>query len=335
MRARLEKLLTDCWYNGVNRAFVFVMLPLSWLFGALVFVRRQAYQLGLINRHRLPVPIIVVGNLTVGGTGKTPLVIWLVRFLKQQGYNPCVLSRGYRGTASKWPQQVRKDSDPRSVGDEAILLAEHCQCPLGVSPDRVAAGNALLEHEQCDIIVCDDGLQHYALARDIEILVVDGVRRFGNGFMLPAGPLREPVSRLESVDIVVANGTPGRKEFGMRIVADDLHNVHDWTQRVDAEYFSGKKVHAVTGIGNPSRFFYTLKKLGMEVIEHAFPDHHDFTVDDLEFADNLPIIMTEKDAVKCRRLAKDNCWYLVIRVEMPENFQHRLLRILDEVQVDG
>jgi tetraacyldisaccharide 4'-kinase len=332
MRDRLEKFLIDCWYNGLYRGAVIAMLPLSWLFAAVVFLRRQAYQLGLLNRHRLAVPVIVVGNLTVGGTGKTPLVIWLVNFLKQQGYQPCVLSRGYRGKGSKWPQQVRKDSDPRSVGDEAILLAEHCQCPVGVSPDRVAAGNALLDHEQCDIIVCDDGLQHYALDRDIEIAVVDGVRRFGNRQMLPAGPLREPVGRLDSVDIVVANGTPDRREFGMRIVTDDLYNVSDWTQRVATDYFKGKRVHAVSGIGNPTRFFYSLKKLGLEIVEHQFPDHHAFQPSDLSFAENLPIIMTEKDAVKCRRFAHNNCWYLAIRVEMPENFQHRLTRMLNEVQ---
>jgi len=201
------KRLEYYWY--LRSPWMLLLTPLSLLFRTAVWLRRSAYRVGLLASHRLPVPAIVVGNITVGGTGKTPLVAWIANHLKNAGYNPGVVSRGYRGKATSWPQQVRPDSDPTVVGDEAVLVAGLCNCPMSVGPNRVAAASALIEHNNCDIIVSDDGLQHYALQRDVEIAVVDGVRRFGNGLSLPAGPLREPLKRLTEVDMVVAVRIPG------------------------------------------------------------------------------------------------------------------------------
>ena len=190
-----------------------LLLPFEWLFRLLVLLRRLAFRLGLKPSYALPVPVIVVGNISVGGTGKTPLVVWLVSLLRKAGYHPGIVSRGYGGKAERWPQQVRPDSDPQTVGDEPVMLAQRCACPIVAAPDRVAAAKLLLKHTKCDLIITDDGLQHYRLKRDIEIVVVDGERRFGNGHCLPAGPLREPQSRLAEVDFVIANGLAGRGDL--------------------------------------------------------------------------------------------------------------------------
>ncbi|GMR07655.1 MAG: tetraacyldisaccharide 4'-kinase [Gammaproteobacteria bacterium] len=335
MRAALEVFFNDMWYHGRYRFVMVLLYPFSLLYRAIVYLRRSAYALGLLDTQRLSVPVIVVGNLTVGGTGKTPLVIWIVDFLKKAGYSPCILSRGYKGMKTRFPQQVRPDSDPMTVGDEAILLAEHCQCPVGVSPDRAKSGFALLEHEKCDVIISDDGLQHYKMERDIEIAVVDGVRRFGNRQMLPAGPLREPVGRIGLVDMVVANGISDRHEFSMKIVEHNLRSVNDPSRQCEVSDMRGKTVHAVTGIGNAHRFFYHLKKLGMDVLEHEFPDHHPFTQDDIMFDDDHDVIMTEKDAVKCRYFSSDPHWYMPIDVELHDAFGIRLLALLKEAKADG
>jgi len=318
--------LDELWYK--KHLFVTLLAPLAWLFCALATLRRLAYENGLCKVHHVDVPVIVVGNITVGGTGKTPLVVWLVQFLKRAGYAPGVVARGYGGKARSWPQQVRPDGDPAVVGDEAILLARRCACPVAVAPDRVAAARALLEYEDCNIIVSDDGLQHYALGRDIEIAVVDGVRRYGNGHCLPAGPLREPVDRLNGVDIQVANGVAGRQEFAMKLVPQGICNLRDEHIVRDAAGFLGQPVHAVAGIGNPARFFEQLRKLGLEVIEHGFPDHHDFVAADIEFDDELPVLMTEKDAVKCRRFAQPNYWYVSAAAELDPRLTDRLVSLL-------
>lgn len=320
------KQLEYSWYN--KSLLTLALLPLSWLFCALAIARRFAYQSGLLKVHRLPVPVIVVGNISVGGTGKTPLVTWLVDLLKQQGYRPGIVSRGYGGGANHWPQQVRPDSDPRMVGDEAILLARRCACPMAVGPDRVAAASALLAHTECDIIVADDGLQHYALGRDVEIAVVDGVRRFGNGHCLPAGPLREPQSRLRHVQMVVANGVAGPREFAMRLIPGSLWNLRNPQRRKALSSFRGQKVHAVAGIGFPPRFFRQLTEQGVEVVEHPFPDHHPFVKPDLQFEDHLPVLMTEKDAVKCREFASEEQWCLPVDAQVDERATQLLLRLL-------
>jgi len=335
MRKLLVNFLNQAWYHGRFKAYVILTLPLSILFRVIVFVRMQAYRSGLLQTHRLPVPVIVVGNLTVGGTGKTPLVMWLAGFLAEHGYIPCIISRGYGGRATRMPQQVRPDSDPRTVGDEPIMISNRCRCQVAVSADRAGAGKALLEHTDCNIIICDDGLQHYSLERDIEIAVVDGVRRYGNQFMLPSGPLREPLKRLESVDMIVANGLADRYEFSMSFREVDIRNIIDSSIVRDVGSFGGKTVHAVAAIGNNDRFFQSLKKLGMKVIEHPYPDHYILRDSEIHFDDDYDVIMTEKDAVRIKNIAGPRHWYLEIDVEMHEHFGHRLLRKIEEVIGNG
>ena len=209
------KRLDHYWYT--RSPWLLLLTPLSLLFRVVVGARRLAYRVGIKRSTRVSLPVIVVGNITVGGTGKTPLVVWLAGYLREKGHAPGIVSRGYGGTASHWPQQVRADSDPAVVGDEAVLLAATTGCPMAVAPDRVAAAQALVDQGGCDVIISDDGLQHYALQRDIEIAVIDGVRRFGSGFLLPAGPLREPLKRLQQVDLVVVNGLGDGDEHRMTL----------------------------------------------------------------------------------------------------------------------
>ncbi|HEB58312.1 MAG TPA: tetraacyldisaccharide 4'-kinase [Gammaproteobacteria bacterium] len=315
------------WYQG--HWLVKPLLPLSWLFCAIVVLRRFAYRVGIFRSVRFKVPVIVVGNITVGGTGKTPLTIWLARFLARSGYKPGIISRGYGGHARKWPQQVRADADPWIVGDEAIVIARHADCPMAVGPERVADAQAILNHSDCDIIISDDGLQHYPLARKVEIVAIDGHRRFGNGKCLPAGPLREPASRAESADFLVSKNVAGSGEYLLRYVAGPLRKLVDESCTQPLEKLAQQRVHAVAGIANPGAFFAELRKAGLDIIVHEFPDHHFFTATELEFDDDLPVVMTEKDAVKCHRFARDNFWYLPITPELPEEFGIRLLNLLE------
>ena len=326
-RAFLDRL----WYT--DGPLSKLLLPLSWLFAALVHVRRIAYAAGVIPVRRLPVPVIVVGNLTVGGTGKTPLIIWLAQFLKKSGFRPGIVSRGYRGRARKWPQQVRPDSNPEMVGDEPVLIAQRTGCAVAVSPNRLVGARELVEHTKCNILLCDDGLQHLALARDIEIAVVDGDRRFGNGHCLPAGPLREPASRLHSVDAVVANARAGKYEHLMEYESGPLRSLRDDARRTSLDAFRGQGVHAVAGIGNPQRFFSYLRSHELHIIKHEFPDHHPYVPEDLAFGDDLPVVMTEKDAVKCREFAGEDFWYLPISARLAQTFEHRLTILLKDLNV--
>jgi len=320
------KRLDHYWYS--NNPISTLLLPISWLYSLLVMLRRTAYRVGLLPSHSFDVPVVVVGNITVGGTGKTPMVAWLVEAMRGAGYRPGIVSRGYGGMASSWPQQVRVDSDPKMVGDEPLLLARRCQVPIAVGPDRVAAVRALLEHTDVDLIIADDGLQHYALERDIEIAVTDGARRFGNRRALPAGPLREPVSRLKSCHLMVSNGTASRGEFSMRLRGDTLYSVGGKGSGRPLAELKGVQVHAVAGIGDPQRFFDKLRRQGVTLIEHPFPDHHPYQASELDFGDQLPVIMTEKDAVKCRPFAQTNHWYLPVTAELDDAFMHRLQRLL-------
>lgn len=320
------KRLDYYWYN---KSFItLVLLPVSWFFCAVAIVRRALYRFGILKVHHLPVPVIIVGNISVGGTGKTPMVTWLIDVLRSNGYTPGIVSRGYGGQATHWPQQVRIDSDPRMVGDEAVLLSRRCECPMAVGPKRVEAAEALLAHTDCDIIVADDGLQHYALGRDMEIAVVDGVRRFGNQHCLPAGPLREPLSRLASVDAVVTNGVPGVREYRMDLVPGTLWNLKLTAKRATLESFTGKTVHAIAGIGNPDRFFRQLEAQGIIVIEHAFVDHHPFVQADIIFDDELPVLMTEKDAVKCQEFSNAQHWCVPVDAKLDERIIPLILRLI-------
>ncbi len=312
------------WYN--KSTITLLLLPVSWLFCVIAVVRRLLYRMGVLKVHQIPVPVIIVGNISVGGTGKTPLVTWLVKELRKQGFTPGIVSRGYGGGASHWPQQVRSDSDPRMVGDEAVLLARRTGCPMAVGPNRVDAATALLSYTDCDVIVADDGLQHYALARDVEIAVIDGVRRFGNGYCLPAGPLREPLSRIKSVDIVVTNGVAGVREYHMELVLGRLQNLASPEKTTALHFFSGSTVHAIAGIGHPERFFRQLESHGLTVIEHPFPDHHPFLAEDIIFADELPVLMTEKDAVKCQGYATERHWSVPVDARIDERMLPLILR---------
>lgn len=307
-----------------------VLLPLSWLYNGLMKIRYNIYSIGLLPKRSVNVPVIVVGNITVGGTGKTPLIIWLCHYLKQQGHRPGVISRGYGGRPARSPQQVRPDSHPGQVGDEPVLIAQRTRCPVAVSPNRYLAASELLLHTDCDVLLCDDGLQHLGLGRDLEIAVIDGDRRFGNGHCLPAGPLRESTGRLAKVDLVIATGKAGRNEFLMHYIYADLHAMNDQTI-IGIETLKGTSVHAVTGIGNPGRFHAWLRSHNIKVIRHEFPDHHSFTKSELVFDDDLPVIMTEKDAVKCREFRLKNCWYVPINAGLSEAFNFRLNKILKDL----
>lgn len=316
------------WYRP--GALKWLLWPASLLYGAVAAVRRLLYAARLLPRHRAGVPVIVVGNLVAGGSGKTPLVLWIAEFLKQNGRRPGIVSRGYGGAmAAKGgtPREATIASDPAEVGDEPMLLARRSGCPVWVAPERIAACRALrAQHPDCDLIVLDDGLQHYALARDLEICVVDG-RGFGNGLLLPAGPLREPASRLASVDAVVSHGAKV-KGFGMKLEGAELVRLTDAGDKRVAADFKGQRLHAVAGIGDPNRFFMQLMALGLDIVPHPFPDHHPFVASDLEFGDAAPVVMTEKDAVKCKRFAGPKHWVFPVRTQMDAAFGPWLLEKL-------
>lgn len=318
----------DYWYT--DQPLTWLLRPLSWLFRTVVYWRRLAYQRGWRRRWRARVPVIVVGNLTVGGTGKTPLTARLVELLRSDGYRPGIVSRGYGGQSTYWPRPVLPESNPFEVGDEPVLLARICRCPVVVGPDRAAAVRLLLEQHDCNVVLCDDGLQHYALARDIEIVVIDGERRFGNGHCLPAGPLREPMSRLQSVDFVVVNGgSVAAGEYAMTLVGQRAVNLEDDSITCSLAAFSGVLVRAVAGIGNPERFFDFLRAHGIRLLALPFPDHHVYRAEDLAFADELPVLLTEKDAVKCPVSAKERFWCVPVRAQLDPEFERRLLLALD------
>jgi len=293
----------------------------------IVRVRRGAYARGWLHSYRLGVPVIIVGNLSVGGSGKTPLVIWLVTQLRSAGYSPGVVLRGYGGSAARHdrPVLVQTGSDTGLVGDEAVLLRARTAAPVAVCRDRVRAAR-LLADEGVSVIVSDDGLQHLALARNFEIAVIDGERGLGNGYLLPAGPLREPPDRLDQVDAVVINGEgsfrgdpPGTGgSFSMRLSGERLLPLVGDGEPRALSSLAGRRVHAVAGIGHPQRFFAQLRSAGLEVIEHPFPDHHSYGAGEIAFADQLPVLMTEKDAVKCRALGGPNHWYLPVMASFAE-----------------
>lgn len=319
------------WYGEKRGVKYYAIIPLSWLYCALVGIRRFLYRYKIFRSYPSPVPVIVVGNITAGGSGKTPLVIWMANFLKQQGYKPGLVSRGYGGKATHWPQQVRADSDHVVVGDEAVMLASRTECPMAVGPERPKVIDSLIEHYDIDVVISDDGLQHYAMRRDIEIAVINGERRFGNGQCLPAGPLRERPARLDEVDMIVVNGEGNRKEHPMSVTNRLAVNLQTGEARALSE-FSGYTVHAFAGIGHPGRFFAGIKKCGVELIEHEFPDHHTYHEDELLFEDGLPVLMTEKDAVKCMRFKNRRLWCVPASVTLGNAFSQRLLMLLQKAQ---
>ncbi|WP_455385761.1 tetraacyldisaccharide 4'-kinase [Acidihalobacter prosperus] len=293
-----------------------LLLPLSALYCAVVTRRRRTFLQA--PPPPLPLPVVVVGNVTVGGTGKTPMVIRLCEWLREQGWRPGVVSRGYGGGGSDRPLRVTECSSATDAGDEPLLIALRARVPVSVCADRVAAVRALLADDACDIVVADDGMQHYRLPRDVEIAMLDGRRRLGNGRCLPAGPLREPASRLQEVDFVVSTeGEPAAGEYGMALHLDAAWSLADSSQRRQPSDFSGTTVHAVAGIGNPERFFAALEAAGLHIVRHAFPDHHRYRAEELVFGDGAPVLMTEKDAVKCLEFAPSDCWAVPASAELP------------------
>src|SRR5580704_18936667 len=287
------------------------LLPASLVYGAVSGSRRYLYSKHLLRSTRLSCPVVVVGNLSVGGTGKTPLVCWLVARLGERGFRPGIVTRGYGGSSGS-VRVIEASDDPSRVGDEPILLAQRTGVPVAVGRDRPAAAQ-LLVAAGCDVIVSDDGLQHYALARDCEIVVIDGDRRFGNGWLLPAGPLREPESRLACADAIVVNGGRALLDgaLSMRLEAKSALSLIGGTPKA-LDDFAGSSVHAVAGIGNPERFFNLLRAHGIEVLGHPLPDHAHLQSADISFADQRPVLMTEKDAVKCQRIAGPHHWYVPV-----------------------
>jgi tetraacyldisaccharide 4'-kinase len=312
-------------------AVAWLLWPVSLVFGFLVLCRRILYFLRVLKSHHPGLPVIVVGNLTVGGAGKTPLVIWIAELLAKNGWTPGIVSRGYGANPKgevRAPLAATVASDPTVVGDEPILLARRTGCPVWVGPDRVQVA-ALLRREEpkVDVLVLDDGLQHYRLRRDLEIAVVDA-RGFGNGFLLPAGPLREPRLRLKTVHAVVAHGGAA-KGYAMHLEGDTVHRMTDSRDRQPLQAFAGQTVHAVAGIGDPDRFFRHLGKAGIKIVPHPFPDHHAFKPADLEFGDDAPVMMTEKDAVKLRSAPRANWWILPVAAKLDPAFGSWLLGRLD------
>ena len=329
----MQQRLTRSWYDEQAGAAPWLR-GLSWIYAAVIRLRSRAYAAGWLSPERAGKPVVVVGNLTVGGTGKTPLVAWLAQRLTQLGLRVGIVSRGY-GRSFDEPHLVEPDSSWREVGDEPLLLRRRTGCLTMVGRERVAAAKALVAHG-VDVIVADDGLQHLRLARDCEIVVVDGSRGFGNGRLLPAGPLREPTSRLLRADITVVNGRSEHRSLQqlrsaaapvltMGMVGDRACRVDSGAPDRPLVSFTGQRVHAVAGTGNPSRFFRDLRERGIELIEHPFDDHHPFTARDLEFGDPLPVLMTEKDAVRCREFANRRLWYVPIVAQFAETQERALL----------
>lgn len=324
MKHRFSEWLQQQWYK--NGVWQLLLLPGSLIFWLLSSIRRWLYQLGILKSSKLPVPVIVVGNINVGGTGKTPLVIAIAEYLQGQGFHPGIISRGYGGSSDSI-LSVTATSDSSLVGDEPVLMARRAACPVWVGRQRPIVAQKLLEsHPDCDLIISDDGLQHYQLARDIEIVVVDGLRGLGNAMLLPAGPLRESSSRLNKVNAVVVNGeSSGFDGFLMKVEGSQFCNLKDAKLQWDAANMQHKKLHAMAGIGNPEKFFRHLESMGLKIERHVFPDHHRFSAEDMPTSTDVQIIMTEKDAVKCMRFATDNAWYLPIKAVLDESFFQLLM----------
>jgi len=301
-----------------------VLLPLSGLYWLILLIRKFLYDCGVFKIYRANVPVIIVGNITAGGTGKTPTVLWLVEQLRSRGFSPGIVSRGYGGSKANTSMRVEADSDASIAGDEPVLLARRGQCPVVVDPDRAGA-TAMLIDDGVDVVIADDGLQHYRLARDYEICVIDGARGLGNRRLLPGGPLREGALRLEEVEQVLVNGVMKRDAYqqttaeqnaiSFELVATEACRLNGSLAR-PIERFAGTTVHAVAAIGNPRRFFDLLRAQGIQVIEHVFPDHAGLSDRDIEFGDDFEVFMTEKDAVKLGRSAKDKFWFVPVELEM-------------------
>lgn len=324
-------LLEKAWYqkNWYNPLVLLLLWPVALLFWLVSTFRRRLYQSGVLASEKPSVPIIVVGNISVGGNGKTPVVIRLAQALKQLGYRPGVLSRGYGGKSKNYPLSVDEKSDSSVIGDEPALMKQHIDCPLVVDPNRPRGARHLVDFHKCNLIICDDGLQHYALQRDVEIVVVDGIRRFGNGLLLPIGPLREGRWRLSTVDFVINNGGEAQNgEHLMSLEPGRLVNVKYPNQSKSINDLHGQVI-AAAAIGNPQRFFNLLLSKQVKLKDClSFSDHHQFTVNDLP---KETVLMTEKDAVKCTDFAHEDWWYLPVSAKLTDDFKQQLLAKIKSV----
>lgn len=331
-KGSLETFMLRSWYQG--RGWLALLRPLSTLYQQVAERRRQRFLAEPTASWQPPVPLIVVGNITLGGTGKTPMVIWLVEHLRARGWRVGVISRGYGAQPPTLPWRIRPELDgPGQVGDEPLLIARRCQVPVVIDPDRPRAGRYLLEQAQVDIIISDDGLQHYAMGRTLEVLMLDHARGLGNARCLPEGPLREPAARLASVDLVVRNGAAadGDDGFAMQLQATELVNLVTGQRISPSAWTLAPRVQAVAGIGNPERFRRTLESLGFAPTLQAFADHAGYNADSFAgFDHGEPLIMTEKDAVKCVGFARDHWWYLRVDAHLSDAFAAAL-----HLQLDG
>ena len=332
MASSISEFVTKSWYQGAF--WLYLLWPLNLIYGAVTFLRKYFYRFQFIKSYRANIPVVVVGNITLGGTGKSPLVAHLVESLKDMGFKPGVVSRGYGASiSSEEVREVLSNSHVSEVGDEPLMLKLRVDCPIFVSPTRALAVQAL-ESQGCDVVITDDGLQHYALNRDIEICVFDSERKWGNGCLLPMGPMREPLSRVTATDFVVMNGAdwsahkqPKEAAFRMDLEADNLRSLND-ERAMPLSKLKGKEVNAIAGIGNPERFFNTLRMQGLSVASHGFTDHHAYTQSDVSFNDDRPLIMTEKDAVKCREFNLSEAWYLPVSAKLSGDLATQIVTAL-------
>lgn len=334
--------ITDAWYQSA--LWLYLLAPLSLIYAIVITIRSVCYRMGLIPSYRSRLPVVVVGNITVGGTGKSPLVAHLIKSFQAKGFHPGIISRGYGADiSSNECREVLSSSSPADVGDEPLMLKQLLGCPIFVSPNRRLSVQAL-EATGCNVVISDDGLQHYALQRDVEICVLDGQRGLGNGHLLPMGPMREWRSRLNSIDYKVINGvnkisgTPQWNDsIRMDLVPGKLSPLlaskgsECNADQVDLSDFKGKRVNAVAAIGNPERFFAELERSGLQLNRYAFEDHHAYAAEDFSFTEELPIIMTEKDAVKCRALGLSNAWYMPVEAQL----DHNLVDSIIEKNIEG
>ena len=341
--AFISRTFTEKIWHSKN-VFSLLLLPLSWLYIFFIQLRSLLYDIGVFPSTRINVPVIIVGNIVIGGSGKTPLVIWLSKYFKEKGLTPGIISRGYGGIYKTETEFVKPTSDPLLVGDEPVLIARNTDCSVIVAKKRAKAANELVEKHGCDIIISDDGIQHYSLVRDIEIVVIDGNYPFGNCYCLPAGPCREPKSKpFFNADFIV-NSYKGHSEISdsilleqlqltyknaglryqpktiMRYIYEELMSVETSSKTLALSDLQGQTVHAVAGIHNPSYFFSYLRQKKLDLIIHQFPDHHVFTEEDIKFNDDLSVVMTEKDAVKCLKFSDSRHWYLPVKAKLNESF---------------
>ena len=337
MSVSADSFMQRMWYDRHAPWLSLALLPLSWLFGLIVACRRAAYRVGVLRRIHLSRPVVVIGNVTVGGTGKTPFTIWLAMQLLAKGVRVGIVLRGYGGNSPQWPRDVSSDSAPEEVGDEAVLLATRTGAIVVAGPDRVAAARRAIERG-AEIVLSDDGLQHYRLARAREIVVIDGRRGVGNRRLLPAGPLREPVSRLAEADLRVVSWRDGaaRPLTPVPATIQAYARLAEATALVGGETrplaaFKGSPVHAVAAIGHPQQFFAALQQHGLEVAPHALPDHARLSAADIRFPDQLAVLMTEKDAVKCRAIADQRHWAVRMDVMVSEQDAAAVHAMLDRL----